>query len=91
MKVTGIITTIYPVASGTGKTGKEWRRQKCILTYDNSKPEFPKSVAFDVMGDNIEHFNLQQGSSYEVELDFTTREYQGKVYMDATCWKATAQ
>ena len=41
------------------------------------------------MGDKIEQLNIKQGVEYEVEIDFTTREYNGRTYMSATCWKAT--
>lgn len=89
MNFKGIITAAMPVASGTSKSGKEWRRATYILTYDNSKPEYPKSVLFDVMGDKIEQLNIKQGVEYEVEIDFSTREYNGRTYMSASAWKAT--
>lgn len=89
MKFTGIITEALPVASGTSQNGNAWRRAEYELTYDNSRPEYPKAVLFSVMNDNIEKLNLQKGSSYEVELDFSVREHEGRRYMSATGWKAT--
>lgn len=89
MNFKGIITAAMPVASGTSKSGKEWRRASYILQYDNSNAQYPKSVLFDVMGDRIEQLNLQQGQEYEIEIDFTTREYNGRTYMSASAWKAT--
>lgn len=89
MNFKGIITAAMPVASGTSKNGKEWRRASYILTYDNSNEQYPKSVLFDVMGDKIEQLNIQQGVEYEVEIDFSTREYNGRTYMSASAWKAT--
>lgn len=88
MNFKGIITAVMPVVSGIGKNGKEWRRASYVLTYDNSKPEYPKSVLFDVIGDKIEQLNIKQGVEYEVEIDFTTREYNGRTYMSASAWKA---
>lgn len=85
----GIITVALPVASGTGKNGKEWRRASYVLTYDASNVQYPKSVLFDVMGDKIEQLAIRQGAEYEVEIDFSTREYNGRTYMSASCWKAT--
>lgn len=41
------------------------------------------------MGDKIEQLDIQQGKEYEVEIDFTTREYNGRAYMSASAWKAT--
>lgn len=89
MNFKGIITAATPVASGTSKSGKEWRRASYILTYDNSNEQYPKSILFDVMGDKIERLNIKQGVEYEVEIDFTTREYNGCTYMSASAWKAT--
>ena len=89
MNFKGIITAAMPVASGTSKSGKEWRRASYVLTYDNSNEQYPKSVLFDVMGDKIEQLNIKQGAEYEVEIDFTTREYNGRTYMSASAWKAT--
>lgn len=89
MNFKGIITAAMPVASGTSKNGKEWRRASYILQYDNSNEQYPKSVLFDVMGDKIEQLNIKQGQEYEIEIDFTTREYNGRTYMSASCWKAT--
>lgn len=89
MTFKGIITAAMPVASGTSKSGKEWKRASYILQYDNSNEQYPKSVLFDVMGDKIEQLNIKQGVEYEVEIDFTTREYNGRTYMSASAWKAT--
>ena len=89
MNFKGIITAAMPVASGTSKNGKEWRRASYILQYDNSNEQYPKSVLFDVMGEKIEQLNIKQGAEYEVEVDFAVREYQGRNYMSASCWKAT--
>lgn len=85
----GVVTAISQLQSGTSKSGKQWQRVDIILTYDNSKPDYPKAVLFSVMNDNIGKFNLQQGCEYEVEVDFAVREYQGRNYMSASCWKAT--
>lgn len=89
MNFKGIITAAMPIASGTSKNGKEWRRASYILQYDNSNEQYPKSVLFDVMGDKIEQLNIRQGQEYEIEIDFTTREYNGRTYMSASAWKAT--
>ena len=90
MTVTGTITLALHEANGVSKAGKNWRRRDYILTYDNSKPEYPKSVLFSVMNENIDRFNLQKGKVYQLELDFSTREANGRLFMDANCWRATA-
>jgi len=87
MKFTGTITSIGAVASGTSKSGKAWRRIDVVMEYEHG--QYPKSILFSVMNDNIEKFALQERGEYEVEVDFSVREYQGKHYMSASCWKAT--
>lgn len=89
MKFKGIITALTPIAEGVSKNNRAWRRASYILQYDNSNEQYPKSVLFDVMGDKIEQLNIKQGVEYEVEIDFSTREYNGRTYMSASCWKAT--
>lgn len=84
----GTVTSVSQIQSGTSKAGNQWRRVDVVLTYDNAKPEYPKAVLFSVMNDNINKFGLQLGCEYEVELDFSVHEYQGRNYMSATCWKA---
>ncbi len=88
MKFTGIITAVSAIASGTSKNGKAWRKIEVCLTYDNSKPEYPKAIVFSVMNDNIEKFALQIGGEYEVEIDFAVHEYNNRNYLSASCWKA---
>lgn len=86
MKFTGIITKLMPVQTGTSKTGKEWRKQEAVLEYDGG--QYPKSIVFGMMNDNVEKIALQEGGQYELDIDFSTNEYNGKVYMSATCWRA---
>lgn len=85
----GVVTAITPIQSGTSKAGKQWQKIDVVLTYDNSKPEYPKAIVFSVMNDNIGKFNFQQGAEYEVEVDLSCREYNGRTYMSASCWRAT--
>ncbi len=84
----GIVTAISQMQSGTSKAGKAWQKIDVVLTYDNSKPEYPKAIVFSVMNDNINKFGFQVGCEYEVEIDFSCREYNGRTYMSASAWKA---
>lgn len=89
MKFTGTIIASMPMRKGMGKNGKEWRSQDYVLRYDNENPQYPKDIVFSVMGDNIEKFQITQGYGYELEVDFSAREYNGKWYMSANAWKCT--
>lgn len=90
MKFNGIIKSALPEVSGTTAAGKQWRRKDYVLVYDSSNAQYPKSILFSAMGDKIDELNIQQGGEYEVEIDFSTRDFNGKTYMSATVWKATA-
>lgn len=90
MNFRGQITAELPEVSGVSKsTGKAWRRKTYVLTYDTSKPEYPKSVVIDVMGDKVDELKMLQGHWYDVEVDFSSREFGDKWYMSATAWRAT--
>jgi hypothetical protein len=88
MKVTGKITTVLPDKTGVSQSGKQWRRRDYIVLYDESNPSYPKSIVFSAMGDTIDKLNLQQGQSYELDLDFEAREWNGKYFLSASCWRA---
>lgn len=85
----GTITAISPIQSGTSKSGKAWRKIDAVLEYEHG--QYPKAIVFAVMNDKIEELNLKPGGEYEVEVDFSAREYNGKYYMSANAWKATAK
>lgn len=88
MKFNVMIQNVLPIQSGTSKSGKAWSKQSFVGVYDSSNPQYPKSIVFDVLGDKIGQLNLQQGGQYEVEVDFTAKEWQGRWFLSATCWKA---
>lgn len=91
MTFSGTIQTAMPEQSGTTVAGKAWRRRDYVMLYDGSNSQYPKTVLFSVMGNKIDELNIQQGLEYDVEIDFTTREHNGKMYMSATAWKATCK
>lgn len=87
MKITGVITAVLPETSGTSQTGKLWRKKEAIVEYQHGY--YPKSIVFQLKGENIDKIYLEQGKSYELEIDFETREWQGRYFLSASCWKAT--
>lgn len=88
MKFNGTIVLALPEVSGTSQSGKSWRRRSYVCRYDATNEKYPKEVLFDVMGDRIDELNIQQGGQYELEVDFTVREWNGKRFMQASAWKA---
>lgn len=90
MKFNGTIQNALPEQNGTSKNGKAWRKRTYLCVYDTSNAQYPKSISFDVIGNKIDEFNLQVGGQYELEIDFTANEWNGRYILNATCWKATA-
>lgn len=86
----GTIAALSPIQSGTSKSGKAWRKIDVVLEYEHHD-QWPKAIVFSVMNDNIEKFGFQVGGEYEVEVDFSAREYNSRYYMSANAWKATAK
>lgn len=88
MDITGIITVALPETSGVSKFGKSWRKRSYVCVYDNTNANYVKSIVFDVLGGKIDEFNLQQGAEYDLKIDFEAKEWNGKYFQTAVCWKA---
>lgn len=87
MNFKGTITNALPEQSGTSKSGKAWRKREYIVEYEHG--QYPKSIVFTVMGQKIDELNIQQGAEYELAIDFEAREWNGRYFLQASCWKAT--
>lgn len=88
LKVTGTITSISDVQTGTSKTtGNEWAKLEFAI---ETEGEYPKTVAFTVFGaekvDKFIQYN-SVGDKVEVSFDPQSREYQGRYYTDLNAWK----
>lgn len=86
MEIKGTITNALPEQSGTSKSGNAWRKREYIVEYEHG--QYPKSVVFSVMGQKIDELNIQQGAEYALSIDFETREWNGRYFLQASCWKA---
>lgn len=87
MNVKGIITAVLPETSGVSKSGKNWRKKEAVVQYEGG--QYPKSIVFQMMGDSIDKLNIQQGEEYDLSIDFEAREWNGRYFLQASCWKAT--
>lgn len=90
MKITGVITLALPETNGVSRSGKPWRKRSYVARYDNHNEQYPKEILFDILGDKIDKLNLQINMEYEMEIDFSVKEYQGHWFMSASCWKANS-
>lgn len=83
-EISGQIIAVLPTRSGTSARGTEWSSQTAVI---ETKEQYPKKVAFDVMGaDRIAQFNLQVGEYVTVSYDVEAREYNGKWWNSVRAW-----
>lgn len=83
-EISGQIIAVLPTKSGTSARGTEWSSQTAVV---ETKEQYPKKVAFDVMGaDRIAQFNLQVGDYVTVSYDIDAHEYNGKWINAVRAW-----
>lgn len=83
-EISGQIIAVLPTKSGTSARGTEWISQTAVV---ETKEQYPKKVAFDIMGaDRIAQFNLQVGDYVTVSYDVEAREYNGKWWNSVRAW-----
>ena len=85
MEIQGKIIAVLPIESGVGKTsGKQWSKQTFVIeTID----QYPKKIAFSLMGDRISKYPLQLEQYVNVSFDVSSREYNGRWFTEASAWR----
>lgn len=88
MEIQGKIIAVLPVRSGTSASGKQWSSQTAVI---ETVEQYPKKLAFDIMGDKIQAFNVQQGESLTVHFDFDAHESNGRWFNSCRAWNVIRQ
>lgn len=83
MELSGKIVKVLPQQSGQGRNGV-WKKQEYVLEYGDA---YPKLVCFNLWGDKIDQFALEEGDKATVSFDIESREFNGKYYTDVKAWK----
>lgn len=86
--ITGKIIAVLPTRSGTSARGTQWSSQTAVI---ETHEQYPKRVAFDVLGDKITEFNLQVGEEVTVSFDINAREFNGKWFNSVNAWQVIRQ
>lgn len=86
--ITGKIIAVLPTKSGTSARGTQWSSQTAVI---ETHEQYPKRVAFDVLGDKITEFNLQVGEEVTVSFDINAREFNGKWWNSVNAWNVIRQ
>jgi hypothetical protein len=85
MEIRGKIIVVQPVQTGEGRNGM-WKKQEYVVEYDPAS-QYPRKMMFNLWGDKIDQYNIQQGQSLKISFDIDCREYQGRWYNDIRAWK----
>lgn len=87
MKVTGKITKVLPVQSGTSKSGSEWKKLQFVV---ETTEQYNNIYCFDLFGeekvDNFEKYN-KVGDNVDVDFNVRTNEWNDKYFTSLDCWK----
>ncbi len=89
MEITGRILAVLPMQSGTSARG-EWKKQEYVIEHSLDQ-QYPRKMCFNLWGDNIDKFNIQQGQEVTVSFDIDCREYNGRWYNDIRAWRVVPQ
>lgn len=87
-EITGKIIAVLPTKSGTSARGTQWSSQTAVI---ETQEQYPKKVAFDVLGDKIAEFNLHVGEEVTVSFDINAREFNGKWFNSVNAWHVVRQ
>lgn len=87
MEIQGKVIAVLPERSGVSARG-EWKSQTYVI---ETQEQYPKKMAFDVLGDKITEFNLHVGEEVTVSFDINAREYNGKWYNSVNAWQVVRQ
>lgn len=87
-EITGKIIAVLPTRSGTSVRGTQWSSQTAVI---ETHEQYPKRVAFDVLGDKITEFNLQVGEEVTVSFDINAREFNEKWWNSVNAWQVVRQ
>ena len=87
LKVSGKITSILDVETGTSKAGKEWQKINFVI---DTGADFNNIVCFQIFGEEkVENFLKYNkvGSEVDVSFNVSSREFKGKYYHNLDAWK----
>lgn len=76
----------FPLKSGVSQaSGNAWQAQEFIV--EEVGGNYPNAVKFEVYGDKVASFALQQGEVVTVHLDSKVREHNGNYYNQLRAYK----
>ena len=83
MEFKGKVTAVPAPETGVSQRGP-WARQTIVLEYESG--QYPKSIAISNMKDAENFGKIKVGQTGTFQVDFKTREYNGRWLTDINCW-----
>ena len=88
MEFKGRIMKVFPVVSGTGKSGQEWKRQEFVFEYfEHETDRWTDKVVLSVMNDRIEEYDLHEGDEVTIGFGHSVREWNNKYFNEMRVYK----
>lgn len=85
MQIEGKLIKHLETQTGEGKNGS-WQKSAFVIETPDAK--YPKIISFQTWGDMVsESQAVAPGADVKVSFDIESREYNGKYYTDAKCFK----
>lgn len=86
MELTAILVKTTAPESGKTQNGKTWQKITAVF---ETVDRFPKSVAVEFRTEGLiaQVQNCQKGMLHRIQLDASSREYEGRYYTELQGWK----
>lgn len=83
LEVVGKIIKYLPVVTGQGNKG-QWSKQDFVL---ETQGEYPKTICITDFNDKANAIGFGKGAVVKVQIELSSREYNGKYFHDIRAWK----
>lgn len=83
MEVKGKIIQVGSMQTGEGKNGP-WKKQQVIVETDD---RYPKKICLDFWTNVIDEISFDIDKVISVEVELSSREFNGKWYSDIRVWR----
>lgn len=84
MEIKGKVVANLGVQKGTSKSGKDWSKATIVI---ETEGQYPKKVALDNMKNADSFAALAVGTEGTFHIEVESREFNGRWYTSASCWK----
>lgn len=86
MEIKGKIIKVFPLQTGTSKSGTEWQKREFIIEEDFGS--YPNSLCITAFGERVAQLDaVSEGEVVRAHFDTTTREYNGRYYNNINLWE----